>query len=119
MHKIEAATGAGAGVQSGPGAVSEDEIAAAFERKRAGRAAGEVNTSPGWQVRIGWHSEPPTTWPPFTFDRKDTKEDAEHCARQAAHWKSSDKSLYVASTWVRAPGASEWRPVSMPRVGPA
>ena len=113
MHKIETATDAR--VQGEPGAAGRDEITAAFEHKRAGRATGDVNTSPGWQVRIGWHSEPPTIWSPFTFDRKDTEEDAEYCARQAVHWKGSDKSLYVTNAWVRAPGESKWQPVNAPR----
>jgi len=117
VRKIETATDIAP--RSGPGAPDQDEIATAFERRRAGQAHHGVNTSLLWQVRIGWYSEPPTVWPPFTYDTKDTKEHAEYCARQAVGWQGSDESLYVTSACVRGPGESEWVPVAVSQVVPA
>jgi hypothetical protein len=107
------------GAQGVPGAPDQDEIATAFERRRAGQAHHGVNTSSSWQVRIGWYSEPPTVWPPFTYDTRDTKERAEYCALQAMSWQGSDESLYVISASVRGPGESEWMPVAASHVVPA
>jgi hypothetical protein len=91
-----------------------DEIAAAFARKRAARATGEVNTSANWQVRIKWASPESVTWPTFSYDAKDTREHAEYCARQAMAWKQSDTELHVTGAWVRGPGASEWARLDLP-----
>jgi hypothetical protein len=102
------------------GAAETDELNAMFERRRFERATGTVNTSPYWQVRIGWGSAPPIAFPPFTYDVKDSRADAEYCARWAEGWRSADDAdLYVIAAWVRGPGACAWEPVSVAQVGAA
>jgi hypothetical protein len=88
-------------------------ITAEFARKRAARAIGEINTSVNWQVRIEWTSPKPMTWPPFSYDAKRTREDAVYCAQHALRWRATESDLCVVGACVRAPGASEWEPVSL------
>jgi hypothetical protein len=90
----------------------DDEITTVLARVRAERRPGAENATPRWQVRIGWSGC--ADWPPFTFDAKDTREDAEYCARNAMTWKRSGDGLHVTGAWVRAPGASEWTTLALP-----
>ena len=113
MSENKTITGSSAHCEAPPS--HEDEIAAEFERKRAGRATGAANTSSAWQVRIEWQSPDSMSWPPYTYDAKQTREDAEYCALHAIQWKAADADLRVIGAHVRAPGASEWKPVALPQ----
>lgn len=75
-----------------------------------------ANTTCRWQVRIEWVVRPPTTYPRYTFDTKESREDAEYCARHAMSWKKSDDALYVVEASVRGPGATDWEAVTLPHV---
>lgn len=106
----------------GPGQISKasgapyssvDEVASVLARIRAERRPGPENRSGRWQVRIGWAGSAES--PPFSFDTRDSREDAEYCARHAMTWKRADDGLYVTGAWVRKPGASEWEPVTLPQ----
>lgn len=92
---------------------SVDEAAAWMARIRSARRPGAVNGTRRWQVRISWGGT--QQWPPFTFDAKDSRGDAECCARQAAGWSTDDADLFVIETWIRGPGASVWESVAAPQ----
>lgn len=93
---------------------SADEVESVLARVRAERRQGPVNTTSRWQVRIGWTGS--AKLPPFSFDVRDSREEAEYCARHVMLWKQADDGLCVTGTWVREPGASEWEPVTSPQV---
>lgn len=91
-----------------------DGVASALALVRAERRPGPVNTTRRWQVRIGWAGS--ATSPPFSFDTKGSRSDAEHCARQAMSWKKADDGLECTGAWVRGPDASEWESVALREV---
>ena len=92
---------------------SADEVASVLARIRAERRPGPKNTTCYWQVRIGWAGSAEV--PPFSFDTRDSREDAEYCAHHAATRKWAHDGLCITGVWVREPGASQWEPVTMPQ----
>ena len=96
---------------------SAEDVAEMLARVRDERRPSAENSTTQWQVRIRWGGS--RQWPPYTFDAKDSREDAEYCAQQAVTWNRSDTELFVVGAWVRGPGASACEPVTVPQAVPA
>jgi hypothetical protein len=99
------------------GCGSAEDVAEVLARVRDERRPGAENTTTRWQVRIKWGGS--RQWPQYTFDAKNSREDAEYCAGQAVAWNRSDTELYVLGAWVRSPGAAAWDPVPASKAVPA